>query len=304
MTAGCRYTFWRLGRETRLLCVLLGDVGCSSTQGHDSVMPMPAVGWSCPFFRRRGVQRLDVAFVSHGDADHLGGLVTVIEHTRPALVLEPAQPLGTALYREYLGVVDAFAEDWRAARAGDTLEIDSVVVAVLHPSAQWVGRVSSPNENSLILHLRFKEFDAIFAGDAGFPAESEIHPRLGPVELLKVGHHGSAGSTSAPFLDAIRPSVAVISVGRNNRFGHPAPAVIRRLADRDVAVFRTDEGGTVTIRTDGSYFEIDQGRSPQFVERVRCAFLTWLPSSGSSRSRNVCTRRQPENSHTFSTTSR
>ncbi|MCH6546819.1 MAG: DNA internalization-related competence protein ComEC/Rec2 [Gemmatimonadetes bacterium] len=257
-----------------------------------------------PFFRRRGVQRLDVVLVSHGDADHLGGLVTVIEHTRPELVLEPAQPLGTALYGEYLGVVDAFAGDWRAARAGDTLEIDSVVVAVLHPSARWISRESSPNENSLILHLRFKEFDALFTGDAGFPAESEVHPRLSAVELLKVGHHGSAGSTSAPFLDAIRPRVAVISVGRNNRFGHPAPAVMRRLAARGIVVYRTDEGGTVTIRTDGSYFEIDQGKSPHLAERVRCAFLTWLPSNGSSWSRNVCTRRQPGSSRAFSMTSR
>ncbi len=257
-----------------------------------------------PFFRRHGVRRLDVAVVSHGDADHLGGFLTVIEETRPALVLEPAQPLGTVLYSEYLGAVDAFAGDWRAARAGDTLEIDSVVVAVLHPSARWIGRESSPNENSLILHLRYREFDALFTGDAGSPAESEVRSRLGPVDLLKVGHHGSAGSTSSAFLDAIRPTAAVISVGRNNRFGHPAPAVLRRLLDRGVAVYRTDEGGAVTIRTDGSYFEIDQGRSPHFVERVRCALLTWLRSNDSLWSRSGCTPRRQGSFRTFSLTSR
>ena len=257
-----------------------------------------------PFFRRHGVRRLDVAVLSHGDADHLGGLLTVIEQTRPALVLEPAHPLGTALYREYLGTVDAFAGDWLAARAGDTLEIDSVVVAVLHPSARWIARESSPNENSLIIHLRFREFDALFTGDAGSPAESEIRGRLGPVELLKVGHHGSAGSTSSLFLDAITPMAAVISVGRNNRFGHPTPVVMRRLAARGVAVYRTDEGGAVTIRTDGSYFEIEQGRSPHFVERVRCAFLTWLRSNDSSWSRSVCTPKRPGSSRTFFLTSR
>jgi competence protein ComEC len=255
-----------------------------------------------PFLRARGVRRLDVAVVSHGDADHLGGFPTVIEATRPGLVLEPAQPLGTALYGEYLGAVDAFAGEWRAARAGDTLVVDSVVLAVLHPSALWMERQPSPNENSLILHLRFREFDALFTGDAGWPAESLLLPTVPPVEVLKVGHHGSAGSTSRALLRAVRPSVAVISVGRN-RFGHPTPAVLQRLRVEGVAVYRTDRGGTVTIRTDGRYFEIVQGDSPSLLERVRCVFLTWLPSNDSSWSRNGCTRRPQESSRTFSTTS-
>ena len=255
-----------------------------------------------PFLRAHGVQRLDVAVVSHGDADHLGGFPTVIERTRPAVVLEPGQPLGTALYSEYLGAVDTFVEDWRAARAGDTLLIDSVSFAILHPSARWMAGQVSPNENSLILHLRFKDFDALFTGDAGWPVESLLLSTLGPMELLKIGHHGSAGSTSAALLDAVRPRVAVISVGRN-RFGHPTPAVLRRLGDRGATVYRTDQGGTVTIRTDGSYFEVIQGRSPSLMERVRCVFLRWLPLSASSWGKNACTQRRPENSRTFSMTS-
>jgi competence protein ComEC len=255
-----------------------------------------------PFLRARGVRRLDVAVVSHGDADHLGGFPTVIEGTRPRLVLEPAQPLGTALYREYLGAVDAFAEDWRAARVGDTLVVDSVAVAVLHPSARWMAGQSSPNENSLILHLRFKEFDALFTGDAGWPAETLLVSTVQPAEVLKVGHHGSAGSTSRALLQAVRPTVAVISVGRN-RFGHPTPAVLQRLHREGAVIYRTDRGGAVTIRTDGRYFEVVQSQSSDLMERVRCVFLTWLPSSGSSWSRNVCTQRPPESSRIFSTMS-
>ncbi len=255
-----------------------------------------------PFLRARGVRRLDVAAVSHGDADHLGGFPAVIEGTRPGLVVEPAQPLGTALYGEYLGAVDAFAEEWRAARAGDTIVVDSVVLAVLHPSTRWMVGQSSPNENSLILHLRFGGFDALFTGDAGWPAESLLLPTLPPVEVLKVGHHGSAGGTSRALVQAVRPAVGVISVGRN-RFGHPTPVVLQRLRQAGTAVYRTDQGGTVTIRTDGRYYEITQGESPQFLERVRCVFLTWLPSNASSWSRNACTRRPPESSRIFSTTS-
>jgi competence protein ComEC len=255
-----------------------------------------------PFLKARGVRRLDVAVVSHGDADHLGGFPAVIEGTRPGLVVEPAQPLGTALYGEYLGAVDVFAEAWRAARAGDTLVVDSVVIAVLHPSARWMAGQVSPNENSLILHLRFGEFDALFTGDAGSPAESLLLPTLAPVEVLKVGHHGSAGSTSRGLVQAVRPAVGVISVGRN-RFGHPTAVVLQRLRRAGTVVYRTDQGGTVTIRTDGRYYEVVQGESPQFLERARCVFQTWLRSSASSWSRSDCTRRPPENSRIFSTTS-
>ena len=255
-----------------------------------------------PFLRRRGVRRLDAVFVSHGDADHLGGLPTVIEHTEPALVIEPGQALGTALYMEFLGVVDAAAGEWRVARAGDTVVIDSVTIAVLHPSAEWMSRQISANENSLILHVRYGNFDALFTGDAGWPAESALATSLPRVDLLKVGHHGSAGSTSNVLLDAVRPKVAVISVG-SNRFGHPTRSVLRRLQENRVALYRTDQGGTVTIRTDGSYFEVVQGQSISLTERVRCVFAMWSRSSGSSSSSSVCTPKRRESFQTFSTTS-
>ena len=257
--------------------------------------------WSA--VRRRAVRRLDAVFLSHGDADHLGGLPTVIAQTRPALVVEPGQPLGTALYREYLGVVDEAAGSWQVARAGDTVVIDSVRIAVLHPSATWMAGQISANENSLILHVRYGEFDALFTGDAGWPAESALAASLPPVELLKVGHHGSAGSTSSVLLDAIRPQAAVISVGRN-RFGHPTRPVLRRLRERGIAVYRTDLDGTVTIRTDGRYFEFEHGTSLNVLERIRCRFPTWLPSSGSSSNKSACTRKQRVSSLPFSTTSR
>ena len=255
-----------------------------------------------PFFRRHRVARLDVAMLSHGDADHVGGMPAVLESKQPALVIEPGQPLASDLYREYLGVVEAHAGRWQAGRAGDTLVVDSVVLAILHPSAAWMARTAAPNENSLIVHLRYGAFDALFTGDAGAPAEAMVVPGLRQMEVLKVGHHGSAGSTTEAFLDALRPAVAVISVGRN-RFGHPRPEVLERLGRRRIAVYRTDQGGAVTIRTDGRYFEVVQGPALTKFGSMRCVFQTWLRSRRSSWSRNTCTPRQPGNSRIFSTTS-
>jgi competence protein ComEC len=130
---------------------------------------------------------------------------------------------------------------------------------VLHPTPGWSGWGEDVNEDSLVLLVEFGAFQAIFAGDAGLPAEAEMRSRLLRVDLLKVGHHGSRGSTGDEWLDALRPTAAVISVGRND-YGHPAPATLQRLAAHGVDVHRTDREGTVTVLTDGMRMTIESKR--------------------------------------------
>jgi competence protein ComEC len=98
----------------------------------------------------------------------------------------------------------------------------------------------------------------VLPGDIGADVERELAERMGeaPVRILKAAHHGSASSSSARFLDALRPSVALISCGRQNRFGHPAPAVLARYRQRNVHLFRTDEDGEITLRTDGRAVDV------------------------------------------------
>ena len=91
----------------------------------------------------------------------------------------------------------------------------------------------------------------LLQGDAGVPVEARLAGTVGWVDLLKVGHHGSASATSDEWLDELAPHDAVISVGRRNTYGHPAPDVLERLARHGVAIFRTDRNGTITFSTDG-----------------------------------------------------
>jgi competence protein ComEC len=114
------------------------------------------------------------------------------------------------------------------------------------------------NEDSLVLLVEYGGFQALFAGDAGFPAEAEMRGRTRAVDLLKVGHHGSRGSTGDEWLDSLRPSVAVISVGQNN-YGHPSPITVARLLRHQVAVWRTDLDGAVTVTTDGRLMTVKAG---------------------------------------------
>jgi competence protein ComEC len=256
-----------------------------------------------PFLWRHGARRLDLAIASHGHDDHVGGLPAVMGALAPDLLLDPAQPMGTPQYLDLLRAADEDGVSWRAARAGDTVRLDSVTLAVLHPTEAWVATHLDPNENSVVVRLTYRDFDAVLTGDAGLPSESLLVQAAAQSEVLKVGHHGSAGATGEAWLDVVRPRVAVVSVGAGNRYGHPDPGVLRRLEARGITVYRTDRGGTVTIHTDGRYFEVVQGTVGSWLEDLRCLITRWSPSSGSSSSRSACILPRRASFPTFSTTS-
>lgn len=224
---------------------LLIDAGPRAASGRDAGSAVVA-----PFLRRRGARRLAVLVASHGDADHLGGMRTVLSQLPAGMVLEPGEPLASPLYREWLESLAAGRARWRAARAGDTLTVDGVHLAIWHPDRAWLERRLPPNENSVVLSLEYGRFRALLPGDAGFAMEAARAARIGRATLLKVGHHGSAGSTGAAWLAAVRPAVCVVPVGAN-RYGHPHPAVLEALRRAGCATWRTDRDGLVTIVTDG-----------------------------------------------------
>jgi competence protein ComEC len=203
-----------------------------------------------PFLQRHGVRSLALAVVSHAHADHLGGLPSVMARLPTGLVLEPAANVSDPRYTGFLERLLADGVPWHPAREGEQFSLDSVGFTVLHPRPGWAHWGEDVNEDSVVLLVEYRGFQAVFAGDAGFPAESAMAGRLRPVDLLKVGHHGSRGSTGDAWLAALEPTVAVISLGRND-YGHPAPATLERLRAHGVAVHRTDREGTVTVVTDG-----------------------------------------------------
>ena len=203
-----------------------------------------------PFLERHHAGRLAVAVVSHAHADHLGGLPSVLERVPAELVLEPGADVPDSRYTGFLDRLATTRVPWHPAHAGDRFECDGVRFTVLHPAAGWSGWGEDVNEDSVVLLVEFGAFQALFAGDAGFRAEAAMRGSLRRIDLLKVGHHGSRGSTGDEWLDALTPQVAVLSLGRND-YGHPAPATLRRLAAHGVTVRRTDRDGTVSVTTDG-----------------------------------------------------
>jgi len=203
-----------------------------------------------PFLERHGVRSLALAVVSHAHADHLGGLPSVMARVRTGLVVEPAADVSDPRYTAFLERLLTDRVPWHPARAGEQFTLDGVRFTVLHPTPGWAHWGEDVNEDSVVLLVEYGDFQAMFAGDAGFPAESAMAVRLRTVDLLKVGHHGSRGSTGDAWLDALAPRAAVISLGRND-YGHPAVATLERLRAHGVAVHRTDREGAIAVVTNG-----------------------------------------------------
>src|SRR3954453_1371650 len=212
-----------------------------------------------PFLLRHGARDLALAFVSHAHADHLGGVPTVLQRFHAGLVIEPGELVADPLYYRFLQELSTDSIPWHIGRRGEHFRLHNLCFLILHPSPPCRGWGEDLNEDSLVLLIEYRDFQVLFAGDAGFPAEQDMRPWIRRVDLLKIGHHGSRGSTSDAWLDSLRPEGAIISVGRNT-YGHPAPETLSRLRRHDVAVWRTDQDGTVSVITDGHQMTVDSRR--------------------------------------------
>lgn len=213
-----------------------------------------------PFLVRHGATRLAAFVLSHAHLDHSGGAPAVLSRVPADLIIEPGEPVAEPNYLEMLDLAAVRGMRWRPARAGDSLVIDGVALKVLHPDTAWAGWHDDLNDDSAVLLVRAGPFEAVLAGDLGVRAESLLAGKIGRVDLLKVGHHGSAGSSGVPWLRELAPKAAIVSVGPN-RYGHPAPAALARLADAGADVWRTDRDGTVTVTVAESTMTVRGRRS-------------------------------------------
>lgn len=212
-----------------------------------------------PYLRQRG-GALAMMILTHPHADHIGGAASVIRALRPAELRDAAFVAGSAGYRELLGTAAATGTRWQRVRPGERVEIDGVTLDFLAPDSTWTSRLADPNEASTIVRARYGDVRLLLTGDAERGEESwllERDPTALRAEILKVGHHGSNTSSTSAFIDAVRPRIALVSVGAANTYGHPSPDVMRRLSAAGATVLRTDQLGTVIVRTDGLSIEVE-----------------------------------------------
>ena len=211
-----------------------------------------------PYLRRRGGDL--VSFVlSHPHADHVGGAESVLRGLRPASYWDGAYIGGSEPYRESLAEALGRGVRWHRVRVGESTLVDGVRLRVLAPDSAWMSTLVDPNDASVVVMIEYGRRRFLLMGDAERDEERWLLANA-PVSLradvLKVGHHGSVTSSTDPFLDAVRPRVALVSVGAGNGYGHPSPRVLAALAARGAEVLRTDQLGSIVVRTDGDRIEI------------------------------------------------
>lgn len=216
-------------------------------------------GWQVvDYLKYLGIDHLDYVIGTHPDADHIGGLDTVLENISCDLVMMPEIERDTASYEGLAEVIKEQGLESISPKPGETYELGTVIFTILAPNESY----ENVNDNSIALRMVHGGNSFLFTGDAESEAEGDMlkSGRLLSADVYKAAHHGSSGANSELFLMAVNPTYAIISCGENNEYGHPHSEVLNQLRMMGVDVYRTDEQGTIVAVSDGN--EITFNMSP------------------------------------------
>lgn len=222
------------------------------------------------YLKKHEVDRLDYVVCTHAHEDHVGGLAGALNYASVNTALCPVTSYDSKAFKSFVKYLKKQKVDITVPEAGDTYSLGSAKFEILGPIS---GDVDGENNSSIVLRIVYKNTSFLFTGDAELEEEMEIIDEGYTLEstLLKVGHHGSETSTSYGFLKEVLPQYAVISVGKNNSYGHPTEDVLSRLRDADVTVFRTDIQGDIICTSDGESlsFTVEKNADADTLEGLK-----------------------------------
>ena len=205
------------------------------------------------YLKRQGVNRINHLVATHPHADHIGGMEVILDRFNVVELLIPSVIHTSQVFERLLLKASETKTALKSVTKSAVLHAeDDLTIQVLTTGYDYGDHL---NDWSLIIHVSHGAHSILMTGDAESLAEAHMlevfHPQILNSTVLKVGHHGSSTSTTQPFLNAVSPEIALISSGRDNRYGHPHEEVLNRLEALNSWIYRTDLQGTVVIFSDG-----------------------------------------------------
>ena len=204
-----------------------------------------------PYILDRGYTSIDYIFISHFDQDHVGGILSILEEIKVGQVIITKQSENSENYQKFLEQVENKKIKVRQVKKGDRVVIErNLFFDILWPQEEQIS--DNPlNNNSNVAKLQYFEFSMLFTGDIEKIAEQQIlevtTSEYLRADILKVAHHGSKTSSLDEFIKEVKPKIALIGVGKNNNFGHPADEVIDRFQSIKTEIYRTDKMGEIVL---------------------------------------------------------
>jgi len=212
--------------------------------GKDGKIILEKLGKYIPFWDRT----IETVIATHPDQDHIGGLISVAKNYKIGTVLETGARSDSQTYNTWEDLVSSKNIQKIEALKNATIKFPGEAqIQILYPFSSASGAGSESNDQSIVAKLNFGKNKFLFTGDLPAEKEAELVADKADIkaDVLKVSHHGSKYATSAEFLEAVNPEEAVISVGKNNAYGHPAPEVVDRLLKAGIKIWRTDMIGDI-----------------------------------------------------------
>ena len=212
-----------------------------------------------PYLLDRRIKKIDYLVASHADSDHMGGLIYILENMKVEQILLGIQSQESNQLKDLIDIANKKKVKIIILKAGDEIKIDKDIrINVLFPIKNNLILENSLNNNSLVFKLKYNNFSMLFTGDIEEIAENELinlYKDNLKSTILKIAHHGSKSSSSKEFLKSVSPQIAVIGVGKKNKYGHPNEEVLLRLKNYGINIYRTDESGEIEIevKENGEY---------------------------------------------------